>query len=223
MKLFISDLHLGSPLFDKSFELIKLFRREDIDEIYLVGDIFDSWEMDPLEGFYIYESLVTEINFINKPVFILKGNHDPNIDVLKEIFFNVSILKSIELELCGKNVLITHGHEACTDSKIAHKLFFIQYYSQRLLKWNPKATLRDVWVKWLLFKDGLNENSIILKIEKEIFDFYRGKYDVIICGHTHVPKIVYNKELTYVNTGCIIHKPTYLLVDGCSFLLEDLI
>lgn len=221
MKLFISDLHLGSPLFNMSLKLINLFKNPIVDEIYLVGDIFDSWEMDPLETYYRYESLITTINFINKPVFIIVGNHDPDKQIMQEVFFNRPVLDKIETIICGKKTLISHGHEACTDSKLARRLFFIHYYTQRILGINIKGVICDLWHRFLML-NSVNAQDVVMKIEKEICDTYKDKYDMIICGHTHIGKIVYNSNPIYINSGCVIYKPTYILADDCSFSLEEL-
>jgi UDP-2,3-diacylglucosamine pyrophosphatase LpxH len=222
MKLFISDFHLGSPLFNKTKELVALFNREDIDSIYILGDIFDSWEMDPLDIFYKYESLVTTLNFINKPVYIFMGNHDPKKELMEEIFFNLPVINGMGMDLCGRKLHISHGHEACTDKKMGKLVFFVQYYSERWFKLNPKALLRDMEIKFKRLINGGKEPPFTLSIEKEIYDTYKDEYDIIITGHTHVPKILKSPELIYVNTGCVINKPTYILVDKCSVKLEEL-
>lgn len=222
MKLFVADLHLGSPLFNKDRELIALFNKEEVKEIYIIGDVYDSWELDPLDIFYKHESLITTINFINKPVYIFIGNHDPNKEFMKEVFFNRPILSSMEVEICGRKTIITHGHEACKVASPAKGLFFIQYYAERWFKINPKDVLRGIWHNLLMKIYNKKDDAIVLKIEKEIYEYYRGKYDMIIVGHTHEGKIVQERDLLYVNTGCIVHKPTYVLSKGCSLFLEEL-
>ena len=87
---------------------------------------------------------------------------------------------------------------------------------------NPKGKLRALWYKILKWKSGLKDTDLVLRIEKELYELYRGKYDMIITGHTHIAKIVNKDDLVYVNTGCVLCKPTYILFDNNVVTVEDL-
>jgi len=43
--LFLSDFHLGSPLFESENEILSLLN-DDYDMVFLLGDTIDTWEDD---------------------------------------------------------------------------------------------------------------------------------------------------------------------------------
>jgi UDP-2,3-diacylglucosamine pyrophosphatase LpxH len=51
--------------------------------------------------------------------------------------------------------------------------------------------------------------SVVIKYAKE------KKYDGIVCGHLHEPKLYTVNSITYANCGCWTEK------DNCTFLYED--
>ena len=211
MKLFISDFHLGSPLFDKMEKVLELFNSPDIDEIYLLGDIFDDWEMDPLESFYQYESFFTFLNFTDKRVVVLQGNHDPSLEFMKEVFFNVPVLVRMDLNFAGRRVTLTHGHEVDETTWIGRKIFFLHYWAQRWLKVDLKDGIRDMWHDFLMKVHGYKNAHLVLGMEKKLYERYKNDCEILICGHTHELKVVALEGLMYVNTGNVIKNGEYML------------
>ena len=52
-KLYISDTHLGSPLFDSISYITSLITSPEFDEIYFLGDITDVWASLLMQIIYI--------------------------------------------------------------------------------------------------------------------------------------------------------------------------
>jgi len=144
-KLFISDVHLGAGRFSdeskdnekykydwdrlseeetKNFEeFIKYLRSkyyQHIEEIILLGDIFDNWvfphdlvppTMEELLTTKKNKNVVRELNLLSEkvPVFYLPGNHDMHAtkDVIKEHFTKI---KYCPEQYLNNRLITEHGH-----------------------------------------------------------------------------------------------------------------
>lgn len=219
--LFISDLHLGSPLL-KDYATILDLLSGPYDMIFLVGDIIDTWEKsansivnDPMTG-----TIIETINDVSKEttIIFIQGNHDPDLSELVRIFPNVQVLGHRYIFNTGdSSIVVIHGHE----------------FNATILKYNWVAKL--VWpLQWLLERVGLNlrgwlrtllhsisakkknknYNDIILDIEEQVIKMYK-EYNYIIMGHTHLPKLVKrDSRPSYVNCGDFIYNQTWVEYDS---------
>ena len=102
MKIFISDLHISSPLFKKDKEIINLINTKEVEEVFILGDILDTWEEDPYRTMENKKDFIYEINQCDKIKVMLIGNHDPEINIMKEIFTNTIVTDKYDMELFGK-------------------------------------------------------------------------------------------------------------------------
>ena len=44
MDILMSDLHISSPLFKLDKEIIELYNNPKVKRVYILGDLFDTWE-----------------------------------------------------------------------------------------------------------------------------------------------------------------------------------
>lgn len=224
MKLFLSDLHLGSPLFDKENEIKQLFNCNKYDEVFIIGDIIDTWENSVKTITLKYESLIQSINTSVAKVYIIKGNHDPKIIDLKRIFYKCHVLDNKELNLNGKKTLLIHGHEfdgvMVKYLGINKLLFPIQWLCERL-NLNISNWLNTTYHSVAAKISDKHYNDIVLEIEKRVIEKYKD-YDILIMGHTHLEKFVYTYKPVYINTGSLIHDPSYLEYDSGIFVRRRL-
>lgn len=221
MKIFISDLHIGSPLFKVENKLIELFNSSKVEEVFILGDLFDIWYKD------IYKIVRENVKFIdylndsNKIKVILKGNHDPDVDVMRNILNNKVILNKYETELFGKRTFLIHGEEF---DSLAYKKglgFYIhRFFANYGL--NLKAAFRNTVLLIKYLKLGDIKNKLIFEAEKELFNKYSKNYDIIIFGHSHIPKLVRLPEADIINCGCMVYNPTYLIADKNTISLKKL-
>jgi len=191
--LIISDLHLGSPLFNQKLRsgVLDLLYSQCYKTIVINGDLFDTWERPIEETAEIESNIIEAINIraSTVQVVIIKGNHDPDISTLQELFPKCCISNSYEFDL-DKSGIIVHGDEY--DSYIdnylwlAKLVFPIQWVCERLFKINLKAIIRNT-THWLTAKFKKQEyNTLILGMEKEPVENLVGDYFYIIVGHTHL-------------------------------------
>lgn len=219
MKIFISDLHISSPLFKMEKEVVDLFNDTEVKEIYILGDLLDTWEENPYKTAEKKKDFIYELNQCGKISVILRGNHDPEIPVMKEIFTNTVILDQHIMTLFGKKTILIHGHtfdDFVTKNK---SLFYIHFLAERV-GLNLKGFFRTKYYNLIRFIDDAPKNSLVLKTEKSIVEKYSEDFDLIICGHTHIPKLVRLKEVDYINCGCVVYKPTYAVADKNMIIVK---
>lgn len=202
MKLFISDFHIGSSLFDKEKEnkIIDLFNRKEITEIYLLGDIIDRFENNTQNIIKNNKRIIDFINNCEKIKYIIKGNHDKDLD---KVFYKQKIVD----KLVNKDQILMHGH--FSKNTIFDKLNFIHSFFSSF-DINIKCLFRTFIYN--LIKSLFNKKGLILNIEKDIAKYCIKKgFNCVICGHTHIPILTKYEDLIYMNCGSVI--------DGFNFIL----
>lgn len=220
MKIFISDLHISSPLFKVSQQVIDLFNDPRVESVYILGDFFDTWEEKIEKTLDRHSTLINRINKSDKVEVIIKGNHDPDLETLRDIFPNVYVTDSYFTELFGKETLIVHGDEFDGTEFWGKLLFPPAWLLERVVRWNSKAFLRKLIYKNLLWRKKADHNSLVLKMEKQLVDKYSKDFDIIIAGHSHISKIVNTVGATYANAGTLLHNPTYLVADNNTLMIK---
>lgn len=213
MKIAISDFHIGSPLFKMQDHIIELFNRPEVEEVYILGDIIDTWEGDVDKIVEDNKEFITFLNECNKVKVMLRGNHDPDMETFKKIFYNLPVLEKYETEVMGKRIVMVHGNEFDSTLSWMDDLFIIHYYLQRV---GINIKLLSVRAShWICRKlQGLGKSDLVFESEKELFENYTKDYDIVIAGHTHIPKLYKNEKGTYMNCGCIISRPSYIEIDS---------
>jgi UDP-2,3-diacylglucosamine pyrophosphatase LpxH len=219
MKLFISDLHMGSPLFKKKMEIVELFNSPNIEDIYILGDVIDRLEKSLNKIIVENKFLIDTINDCGKVRVVIKGNHDPDMEKMREIFHNVLVTDKLETELFGKKTILIHGDETDVSVKWSKFFFIFHYFSERL-GFNLKGWVRDTAHSMSMKRQKLNYNSLVFESEKELYKKYCDNYKIIISGHTHLPKVVRLTKADYLNCGCVVRNPSYLLADLNTIILK---
>lgn len=222
----ISDVHLGTYGCHAK-ELVNYLASIKPKTLILNGDIIDIWQFRksyfPKEHLKVIKSIIncaakgTKVHYIT-------GNHDEMLRKFSDIFIgNFSLQDKLVLELDGKKAWIFHGD--VFDASVQHS------------KWIAKLgglgydylILINRFVNWVLVKMGKEPYSFSKKIKssvkkavKFIGDFEKTatdlaiekKYDYVICGHIHEPKIVTmeNKfgQTLYLNSGDWVENLTAL-------------
>lgn len=217
--LYISDIHLGNPLVDPSIDdLITLLTREDFTSIFLVGDIFDIWENSITEIQKKYSKLIACINelALKKCVIMVKGNHDPSIEILREILYNV---RTIAYMYSHNNDIVIHGDEfdklVTKYSWWAKVIWPLQWFPERF-GINVRYVIRNIYYSIAAQKSKKFYNDLVTDIEIHLFNKYKKNFDNIIVGHTHQPKIVVKDNKTYVNCGSWVQNKNYVIYNNKS-------
>ncbi|WP_310556635.1 UDP-2,3-diacylglucosamine diphosphatase [Flavobacterium sp.] len=222
----ISDVHLGTYGCHAK-ELVNYLSSIKPKTLILNGDIIDIWQFRksyfPKDHFKVIKSIINCASKGTK-VHYLTGNHDEMLRKFSDTFVgNFSLQDKLLLDLDGKKAWIFHGD--VFDASVQHS------------KWIAKLgglgydylILINRFVNWCLNKMGKEPYSFSKKIKssvkkavKFIGDFeetatdlaIEKKYDYVICGHIHEPKIktVENKfgNTLYLNSGDWIENLTAL-------------
>ncbi|MBK0368479.1 UDP-2,3-diacylglucosamine diphosphatase [Flavobacterium agrisoli] len=222
----ISDVHLGT-YGSHAKELYNYLSSIKPKILILNGDIIDGWQFRksyfPKSHLKVIQKI---ISFATKgtKVYYVTGNHDEILRKFSEMFMgNFSLVDKLVLELDGKKAWIFHGD--VFDASVQHS------------KWIAKLgglgydylILLNRFINWMLAKVGKEPYSLSKRIKasvkkavKHISDFettatdlaIEKKYDYVICGHIHEPKItnVTNKQgaTLYLNSGDWVENLTAL-------------
>ena len=199
-RYFISDLHLDvtrphtTSLFQSFTE--KLKENDQQTELYILGDLFESWIGDDYEN-ELHNEVKTTLNSLTGSgikVFFLYGNRDFLIgeeflsETGVELMIDPFLLKSN-----GKTILLTHGDQMCIDD--------VEYQTFRSIVRNPdwqKDFLNFPISKRLKIAGETKDASKQSKQEKsmDIMDvneeevlrvFKQHEVNTMIHGHTHRP------------------------------------
>ena len=240
---FVSDVHLGAPALNNNREREKLFAnwlddiKNDVAELYLMGDIFDFWyeyrKVVP-RGFTRILGRIADISDSGVPVHFFTGNHDIWIyDYLPNEIGLTLHRNEFITELFGKKFFLAHGDDFDPDDKgynLLKKIFtnkIMQWFFSRLHP-NFALLLAHKWAKSSrLAKMGLEE-EIVVKDEamfKFAENFLKEEWiDYFIFGHRHilVNNMIKNSSRLVI-LGDWINHFSYGVFDGEKFELKEYI
>lgn len=237
---FASDVHLGAPALKNNPQRERLFVRwldfirEDAEELYLLGDIFDFWfeykKVIP-RGFTRVLGRLAEMSDQGIPIHFFTGNHDLWVfDYLPNEIGMILHRSKFITTIKGKKFLLAHGDGLDPHDK--GYLFMKKIFRNRKLQWgfarlhpNFAFYLAHRWSEMSrLSKNDLKEefkvkNESMFKfaqnfLEKEWVDYF-------IFGHRH--RMV-NTEIKngsrFILLGDWINHFSYGVYDGESLKLN---
>jgi UDP-2,3-diacylglucosamine hydrolase len=241
---FASDLHLGLHPKEKSKEREKQFvhlldeMKNDAQEIFLLGDIFDFWheykKVIP-KGFTRFLGKVAEITDSGIPVHFFTGNHDVWMYDYFPKELGVTIhRKPIERVFDGKKFILGHGDGVGPGDK--HYKFLKRIFTNSVLQWlfsrlhpNFALWIGHSWSKHSRYSKGIIPEKFLSE-EKEFQVLYakemikQKNIDYIIFGHRHLPMIAQIGEKTkLINLGDWIYNFSFGYFDGHDFSLDSII
>jgi UDP-2,3-diacylglucosamine hydrolase len=238
---FLSDFHLGIPDLQSSLEREKLIVRfleeirQDADEIFLAGDMFDFW--------YEYRKVVpkghtrllgklAELTDSNIPIHFFVGNHDMWMKDYFKTELNIPVYFSpAEFERQGRTLLVGHGDglgpgdhgykrlKKVFRNPVSKFLFGIfppvigmglaNYLSRR----SRAATMNE---QVFLGED----REWLIAYSKRVLE--QKKIDFFVFGHRHLP-IDYrlSDSSRYINLGDWIHYFTYAVLENGEMSLRS--
>lgn len=201
---FVSDVHLGAPALNNNRERERLFAqwldfiKDDVSELYLMGDIFDFWfeyrKVVP-RGFTRILGRLSDLSDSGVSIHFFAGNHDLWIfDYLPgEVGLEVHA-NELVTDIYGKRFYLAHGDGLDPDDK--GYLILKKIFSSKSLQWifarlhpNFAFHIAHRWSKSSRLSkmdrkkdfDATNENMFKFArnyLEKEKIDFF-------IFGHRH--------------------------------------
>jgi UDP-2,3-diacylglucosamine pyrophosphatase LpxH len=222
----LSDVHLGT-FGCHAKELLNYLSLVKPKILILNGDIIDIWQFRksyfPQSHLKVIQKIIS-LSTKGTKVYYLTGNHDELLRKFTEVSFgNFELLDKLILNLDGKKAWIFHGDifdASITNAKWLAKLGGWSYDFLILLN---RA------INWILIKFGKQPYSLSKKIKdnvksavKFISNFeeicielaIEKKYDYVVCGHIHQPKIenisTDKGNVMYLNSGDWIENLTAL-------------
>lgn len=237
---FVSDVHLGAPALKNNRERELLFTRwldeikDDVSELYLMGDIFDFWyeykKVAP-RGFTRVLGRIAEIADRGIPVHFFTGNHDVWVfDYLAEETGVTVHHNEIIQEIKGKKFFLAHGDGLDKDDK--GYLFLKKVFTNKPMQW-LFSRLHPNFAFWLAHKWSASSRLSKSDNEPDFMVNQDGMYkfaadflkttpiDYFVMGHRHqlaMEKI--NEKSTFVLLGEWIGTYSYGVFDGEKFELK---
>lgn len=226
--IFISDTHLGFRG-ARADALHDFLDAVDCDTLYLVGDVFDIWEMER-GGIYWPEShdrafrRILEHARNGTRVIYVPGNHDERVRPYADsVIGRFEIQRQAEHELAdGRRMLVLHGDEFDT---VVQASRFLGRIGSRLYAWLLRVNVLVNGVRrifgfphWSLASHVKyrvkNAMKYIAGFEEAVArEARRRKMDGVICGHIHHAEIREIEGVLYCNDGD--------WVESCTALVED--
>ena len=239
---FISDVHLGLHPTENSLVREKMLVnwlneiRDDAEELYLMGDIFDFWHeykhVVP-KGFTRFLGKLAEMTDQGTKLYFFSGNHDIwaydyfRTEMGAEIFH-----KPITREIKGSKFFLAHG-DGLGPGDFSYKLLkwtfrnkFLQFLFARIHP-NFALWLGKAWSKKSRYAKGIVAEEYIGSDKELQMIFARQRirdehFDFFIFGHRHIPLDIQIAERTRViNLGDWINNFTYAVFDGEQLSLKQ--
>ncbi|HEC12578.1 MAG TPA: UDP-2,3-diacylglucosamine diphosphatase [Acidiferrobacteraceae bacterium] len=224
--IWISDIHLGHRACKAEF-LLDFLKHTRCEQLYLVGDVIDLWNMK--NGWYWPQSHNNVIRSIlgkakrGTKVTYIPGNHDEMFrNYTNTSFGEVDIVaEAIHETADGRQLLVLHGDEF--DSIVKHNKSIAHLGSQAydFLLWvNHYIDMFrrklgfPYWSLATYLKHKVkNAVKYISNFEKAVIhEARRRKVDGLVCGHIHKAAIKEYEGILYCNDGD--------WVESCSALVE---
>ena len=210
--LFVSDIHMGksSGRHGTSSDVVpflKFIKNKQFEYVYLLGDIFDFWELtfnwkwDRNFNLFILE-ILKMLQGGTKITYII-GNHDDWLNKANGFDMGGIPFQKEVLHTTAKNkkFLITHGQLYDPVNKFSglfRKLTYllpgVSWFTWRMVEWT-----HIIFAKTTRKTKEQHHEAFRERIMKQC---YRKNLDGVICGHFHIPTIITMKKgKIYINTG----------------------
>jgi UDP-2,3-diacylglucosamine pyrophosphatase LpxH len=236
--LFISDVHAGgfsqsqNEVVEKCFIQVLLWAKKNEYHVYFLGDIFDYW-MEFKSGYYPkeFDSIIETIVSLKKEnshLIMITGNHD---NWTADFFHSKGITieenyQSLVLPSNGK-VLLMHGDGLLERNGIIKRPIFHQILrNKQFIKLFqflfPDQLGLSVMKKFSIWnrKTRPTKDSSAIKLTKWFkTNFSKLGYDTVICGHDHIPRVIRDNNLKYLNLGAFFTYKTFAIYTENEFKL----
>jgi UDP-2,3-diacylglucosamine pyrophosphatase LpxH len=213
--IFLSDVHLGTPG-SKAAQLLEFLRHTESDHLYLVGDIFDGWQLrrrwfwhqshnDVVQKILRKARKGTEVTYV-------PGNHDEFARAFAGLAFGGIMVREEAVHVCrrGERLLVMHGDYFDAVVQNARWLALVgdvlYTFTLRLNHWFNAARARlglPYWSLSQVLKHKVkNAVSYIAAFETALAREARARgFDGVVCGHIHKAEIRDIGGVLYCNAG----------------------
>lgn len=201
------------------------------DLLILNGDVFDlwfCWKNVIIKGYFPILKKLADIKEKGCRIVFIAGNHDFWFRDFLTNYMDIEVYKNSFIEeIDGKKILISHG-DLYTSNDLRYKLFrtlvrnrFMMFIFEIL---HPDFSLEIGKKLSRSSRKKRTARNLTIKREKGLIDFARKQlknYDIVVMGHSHLPKILELENGIYANAGDWIINNTYLeMIDGNIKLIK---
>ena len=225
--VWLSDIHLGNKDCKAEY-LLDFLENNQIDTLYLVGDIIDIWSMQRTMYWSqshnnVIRTLLGKAKRGTKIIYV-PGNHDEQFRACAGMVFgNIEVHNEyVHTTPAGKKILILHGDKFDTLMQCNGLMNFIGnksydlllYLNRHLCKWRQHLGFPYWSLAASLKKKVKDAMSHIRKYEEIVSNDARERgYDGVICGHIHHAEMRMIDNTLYCNDGD--------WVENCTALVEN--
>lgn len=239
---FASDVHLGHPDIEQARWREHLFVdwldkiKEDAEELYLVGDIFDFWyeykKVVP-RGFVRTLGKIAELTDAGIPVHFFTGNHDVWVFDYLPAEIGVQVHRGpIERELHGKKFYIAHG-DGLGPGDWQYKMLK-RIFTSKVLQWlfsrlhpNFSLWLAHSWSNSSRDAKGIQAEKFNGQEKEHMYQhalevLQNKKFDYFVFGHRHLMLDLPIEQSRFINLGDWLYNFSYGVFDGVDFVLKKI-
>jgi UDP-2,3-diacylglucosamine pyrophosphatase LpxH len=223
--IFISDIHLGTPGCQAG-HLLNFLRHTESDELYLVGDIIDGWQLERRwywnqEHNDVVQKVLRKARKGTKVTYVA-GNHDEGArQFIGLAFGGIEIVnEAVHVTRDGRMLLVTHGDlfDAVVQGArwLAHLGDFLYILALKLNRWFNHARAKLGLPYWSLskFLKHRVKNAVIYIASFEealAHEARRRGYTGVVCGHIHKAEVRDIGGILYCNDGDWVESLTALV------------
>ena len=234
--IWISDLHLGTKGCSAT-ELLAFLRNTESENLFLVGDIIDMWQLSkkwywPKPHNEVIQKILRKSRKGTNVIYV-PGNHDETVrDFLPLMLGDIQVSQEYDYQTVkGKKMLVTHGdlYDIITTyhkwlAKLGDWGYVTLIEVNRYLNWLRRKMRLGYWSLSKYVKTKVkNAASFIGEFEEGLAEACKLRgYDGIIAGHIHHAEIRNIDGIIYMNDGDFVESKTALVEDdaGNFFILE---
>jgi len=229
--IWISDFHLGTARC-KAASLLDFLRHHTADNLFMVGDVIDGWNVGPGWCWDAAQTAVVEELWAwrrrGARMIFMPGNHDErSTDMIHTLFGSVECREDfIHRTAEGRRMLVTHGHQF--DSPRIRDGWWISLIGS--IGYSAAMRLNLWYNRGIPSRRGATHRMLRHQLKSAVHylvDFrdeqishaarYR-KVDGVICGHTHKPDHRMIGPILYINDGDWVQSETALVEERSGAL-----
>jgi UDP-2,3-diacylglucosamine hydrolase len=238
---FASDFHFGIPDYDTSMIREKLVCqwldsiKYDAQEIYLLGDLFDSWmeyKRAVPKGFVRFLGKLAELSDSGIRIIVFTGNHDLWMYGYFEKELNIQVIKTVQTFKVNEQAFhIGHGDGVSAleqKYKIMKAILHHPICQWLYARLHPNLGL---WMADTFSRLGPKHKYEDLQMKNDDKEYQlhyanamlqKNDIDYFIFGHRHIPILrKLNEKATFINLGDWISFNTYAVYDGENISLLE--
>ena len=233
MYYFVSDIHLGAGSAEEAGRTERQFVAwldsvsADARAIFILGDLFDFWfeykRVVP-KGFVRTLAKLAELTERGIRIVFLTGNHDMWVRDYLTAECGVEVhTEPIEVELCGRRMLLAHGDNMNIKGQPALRLMNTVFRS-RVIRWLFSVGVHPDWAlkfgHWWSgssrkshkkYKAGAEAVEPLIEYARQYAAANKG-VDLFIFGHMHVIRDYCGDGIRVISTGDWSKEPNFAVM-----------